>query len=109
MSESDDKNPKWSSDVRGSAERLSNVLIDVGMIIDRVLKVGQGEGTRSADSLEADLEKKVEAIRAKIDEAQKQSSEVFDDLKKNVEKRPWSSAITAFGIGILAGLFMRKK
>lgn len=73
----------------------------------KVLKtMGTNKAESVKDTIEEEIQKRREALREKLDEARARGQEFKDSLEDRVETHPYTSLLTAFGVGFVLAKLM---
>jgi len=74
---------------------------DVGDLAKALKSAGTHKAESVRDSVEEELHKYREILREKMDEAKSKGYEAKDKMDEQIASHPYTSLVTAFGIGYL--------
>ena len=94
---------KQMDDLKADIRALKTDVADLAKILK---DVGVGKVHDARSSLEEDLEFGREELRRRWNEARARGQKTVDDLESEIGQRPFSSVLTAFGVGFMIAKLM---
>ena len=98
------------NDLKKEMEQLRADLSSLRSDVSELAKAMKSAGSRKADdvrdSVDEELNKYREALRAKLDEARARGYEAKDKMDEQIVSHPYGSLLTAFGVGFIIAKLM---
>ena len=94
---------KQMDDLKSDLKSLKSDMAELAKIL-KDLGIGKAHNARS--SIEEELDMGREELRRRWEEARKRGKKTMDDLEGDIGQHPFSSVLTAFGIGFIIAKLM---
>jgi len=79
---------------------------DVAELAKALKTMGANKAESVKDTIEEEIRERRDALREKLDEARARGQEVKDGLEDRMETHPYTSLLTAFGVGFVLAKLM---